>query len=64
MTRHTQSQHLLNHTAHIWNTPCLYASQRRNGAARTGLPMKIYLAMLLFGTLMAAIRAGAPAKPR
>jgi hypothetical protein len=64
MTRHTQFQHLINHAARIWNTPCLYASRRRNEAAGTGVPMKIYLAMLLFGTLMTAIRAGIPAKPR
>jgi hypothetical protein len=42
----------------------LASSLRRNGAARDGPQMKIYLAMLLFGTLLAAIRARSPAEPR
>jgi hypothetical protein len=42
----------------------LVRNKRRNGAAGTGIPMKIYLAVLLFGTLLVAIRARSPAKPR
>jgi hypothetical protein len=50
-------QHLVNHFLRKWNAFCLNGVRCRNGAAWGGELMKIYLALLLFGTLLTAIRA-------
>jgi hypothetical protein len=64
MHRQTFGQHFFNHIAIAgMHLACGWIAPQQGGQGREH-DMKIYLAMLLFGTLLAAIRARSPVEPR